>query len=360
MVLISLLGDFDSNILPLFFHFAEDIDTHILITDKHRYDLDHAQQIQSGLKRFTQEYDFDIALLEMEFDEDLQSSVETIFERIDRLTHNKQLLFNMSDGMASTLALMHTKIFERNGEVLAYDRFDNSCNIVSNEGMRKEVISGMTIREHLLLKNIDYEAPNYEEIASRAQTVSKLMAMSEKFIPFRHQSKKSDYLSEYAEIETLLREIDKRDDQFFIDGGMFEEYIYTLVKNIGFDDVALGTKVRYFPQDSSKQFHNELDILGIKDNHLHIIECKFSKFLNNAENFLYKYDSIVDLLDADGKTMLLIVGGNDYKISSNKRTPMLSGGAKNRAYHTGINVYHAKKLDEKHFIQEVKSFFALG
>lgn len=359
MVLISILGDFDSNILPIFFQYAQEIDTHILITDKRTEDIDHADQVQRGLKRFCLEYDFDVALLQMQFDEDQLESINKIFERIDKLTHNKQLLFNMSDGMASTLALMQDKIFERDGSVLAYDRFDNSCNIVSKEGMKKEIIAGMTIREHLLLKDIDYEEPDYEAIHARADVVKKLMQMSDSFIPFRKESKLQEYVGEYAEIETLLRQIDKREDQFFIDGAIFEEYIYNLVSDVGFDDVALSTKVRYYPVDDTRGFNNELDILAIKDNHLHIIECKFSTFLSKVEEFVYKYDSIINLLDSDGKTMLLIVGGDDFRYKSGKKQHLIPGGAKRRSQHTGINIYHAKKLDENAFLQEVKSFFQL-
>ena len=93
---------------------------------------------------------------------------------------------------------------------------------------------------------------------------------------------------------------------------------------------------------------------------MHIIECKFRRFIHDAEQFVYKYDSVIDMLDADGKSMLLVVGGDNVRKDLNGRKKMMfTGGVKRRAKHNNIYLYHAKKLDEATFIAEVKRFFEL-
>ena len=48
MTLASCVGDFDSNISPLFFHYSEDMGIYVLPADKTCSDQTHAQKIQAG------------------------------------------------------------------------------------------------------------------------------------------------------------------------------------------------------------------------------------------------------------------------------------------------------------------------
>jgi hypothetical protein len=225
--------------------------------------------------------------------------------------------------------------------------------------MRHEAIAGMTIGQHLLLKNIDYEMIDIDLISQRKDTVHKLMQDSSKYLDYRDARRHSKPLDKYSDIEHELNKIDKYHDDFFVQGAIFEEYVYHLIKDLHFDDVSLGTQVCYLPEEDGS-FKNEIDILLMKENHMHIIECKFRRFIQDAEKFIYKYDSVIDMLDADGKSMLLIVGGDnigyDFK---GKKQIMFNGGAKRRAKHNDIYIYHEKTLDEERFISEVKRFFEL-
>ena len=59
-------------------------------------------------------------------------------------------------------------------------------------------------------------------------------------------------------------------------------------------------------------FMNEFDILMIKDNHLHVIECKLRKAVPD-EQYVYKLDSVIDYLDDDGKGMIVVIGGENHQ-----------------------------------------------
>ena len=160
MILVSFLGDFDSNILPLFFHYSEDIRVHILVTDKRRSEQKHAKKIQMGLKRFCEHLDINVKLLSMGYDEDNIENINTVFDRItNTLQENEKLLLNTTDALASTQAIIQLRLFEVNGSILAYDRFDNTCNILTKEKMHKEIISPMTINQHLMLKDLQFYQP---------------------------------------------------------------------------------------------------------------------------------------------------------------------------------------------------------
>ena len=48
----------------------------------------------------------------------------------------------------------------------------------------------------------------------------------------------------------------------------------------------------------AQALQNEFDILMMKDNHLHVIECKLRKSVP-GEDYVYKLDSVIDYLDDD-------------------------------------------------------------
>jgi len=141
--------------------------------------------------------------------------------------------------------------------------------------------------------------------------------------------------------------------QSFIQGTVFEEYIYHLiVDNFDFDDVWVGTKVLF-----EEEVENEFDILMIKDNHLHTIECKLVNGLN-GEHFVYKTELIMDYLDDDGKAMILSIGAdNERRSKSGKKRFQFSRGDKARAHYGDIAIHQSKNFDEKKFLDDVGNWF---
>lgn len=354
MILVSLIGDFDSNVLPIFFHYAEEIRIHILLHDKRRSDTAHARNIEAGMKRFCAHYRFEPLLLRMEYDEDDKTDIEDVFSRIEKfLRPSEALLFNGSDGLMSTTALIQPLLFACDGQLIAYDRHDNTCNILSKEEMRKELISPMTVNEHLMLKNIDFEFTAPEgDLAVRKESVLTIMRDMQRYNRFKLAHAQKRPTEHYGDIIGELRNINRHEDSFYIQGGLFEEYCYHLVSDLGFDDVKLGTLVTYNPQ-SPKAFKNELDLLCIKENHLHIIECKFRTFVN-GEGIVYKYDAVMDLLDSDGKVMIVAVGGRNEQPEKNR--VQFRDATKYRAQQNNIAVYQEEVMDAERFRREVQRF----
>jgi len=353
MILASLLGDFDSNILPLFFHYSEDMRIHILLTDKTRSDQTHARKIQAGLQRFCEHHDIKIELLLMSYDEDDIESITLLFERIANLLEtDERLLLNSSDALATTQAVLQPLLLRQGGKLLAYDRFENTCNIFDGKTMRQELVSPMTIDEHLMLKDIEYTFIDEASILERKETVFEIMREGERFNTFKTVFAQHKPLDGYSDILELLHGVNKDKDQFYITGTLFEEYCYWLIQGLGFDDIKLGTIVTH-GHDPDRTFHNEFDLLCIKENHLNIIECKFRNYVD-GEEIVYKYDSVIDLLDADGKVMIVAVGGEK---SHSKQGRQFRNGTKYRANESNIGIYQEKVLDPVKFRYKVQEFF---
>ncbi len=86
-------------------------------------------------------------------------------------------------------------------------------------------------------------------------------------------------------------------DRTYIDyfsGGWFEEYVYDKIKSLKgeyIDDVRLNVKLREKPTevDEESDVENELDVVFIANNNLHVIECKSGNLTNQDwTNTFYK------------------------------------------------------------------------
>ena len=167
------------------------------------------------------------------------------------------------------------------------------------------------------------------------------------------QNNTNNKINDFDTYKSLLKSIGKENNQTFVQGIVFEEYIYHLiVDNFDFDDVWTGVKVEF-----EEDLENEFDILMIKDNHLHTIECKLVSGLN-GEHFVYKTELIMEYLDDDGKAMILSIGANNERTtkSGNKRR-QFSLGDKARAQYGDIQIHQSRVFAEQKFLNDVRTWF---
>lgn len=85
----------------------------------------------------------------------------------------------------------------------------------------------------------------------------------------------------------------------FANGEWLEWYVHLIVKNIQDELVTiqdLAMNVQVFRQIEEKEVRNELDVVTVVNNKLHLIECKTKGMSNDGDDTLYKLESIRDLL----------------------------------------------------------------
>ncbi len=356
MVLVSVVGDFDSGILPVFYYHIEEIAVHLLVHD--RKDAARAERLQAGMRRFCEHHGYDPLLMSIPYDEDSHDAVEALARTLLRHKGSRRLLFNPTEALSSTAVLLYGLLQPHGGIMVEYDRRENTLNYMQNGKIRSETVSPMRITEHLMLKNVAYERRgDMAQIHAREQAVAAMMRSSSRFSRYRkawHNRPKNGRPQGYDDIENALEACGKFDDAAFIDGGIFEEYCYALLKTLPFDDVELGLRATFYP-DTPQAFVNEFDILCMKDNHLHIVECKFRNRVD-GEALVYKYDSVMELIDEDAKAVLAVVGGDNVQTLRGRRIKQFSDGVKLRARHSDIFIYHEARFDPRRFVQEVGDF----
>jgi len=206
-------------------------------------------------------------------------------------------------------------------------------------------------------------ATNEKKLRRRKEDVFKLfndfVAFQKVRIALLKDEKKFEY-GKYPHILEALKKLDivKRGkiDKALVGGGLFEEYVFWLVKELDFDDVKCNVKIK-IENIANKEIKNEVDVMMIKDNHIYMVECKLSSKLNGIE-VIYKYDSIMSSFGDDSKTMIVNVSQkkkrkflNRFSSENFKKADILRG-----LFHN-IDIYHKKELEVKEFQAQLREFF---
>ena len=362
MTLVSILGDFHSSILPVFYNFKEKLTHHIILHDDSKYDKKHSIKMLKAQKKFIDMYKDDkkinYKLIDITIDEDNYEDIIESYNAIIKLVKNpKDLYINSTDGLNSISFVLSNKIIDYGGNVIIYDRYANTYNLHSKNSMKKcHIKNNIDIKNHLKLKGyklLDYT--NKFELINRKEDILELTKDLVKYKKFAnaYPHKVNSNMKRFKSIIENIN-IPEEDKVVFVKGTVFEEYIYWLIKdNLNFDEVMTAVSIEF-----AKDFKNEIDILMIKDNHLHSIECKFVRKLD-GEHFVYKTDAIIDYLDDDGKSMILSIGNDKKELNprKNKYSPQFTYGDLGRAENSNIKIHHYKELNENKFLDDVYQWF---
>ncbi len=311
MILVSILGDFHSSIFPLYYEFKEDITRHIVVYDDAFSEVRKYKLVIESLNKFNKKHSLNIITEGFKLDEDSLASIEKLILRIKDLnTPLDNVYINTTDGLANISVLLASKLINDGVKLLAYDMYENTYNLTTKDSMKNITInSSMGIENHFLLKGLVVESQEDVSFAHKhqAQILDLFNTYSDELEYLKkdifHQSTK--HMKRYPRALQLVNNmgLDLLKDAKVITGGLFEYYVYLMVKDLGFDDIKVGMKVHQKLNNEIK-VENEFDILLMKNNHLHMIECKFTKNINLQE-LVYKYSALINLIDDDGRIMIL-------------------------------------------------------
>jgi hypothetical protein len=366
MVLISLLSNDLTTISPLIYEFKEQITQHITLYDDSTLEQVHLEDLTKGIEALKDKYSLDFASSSLMIDEDSSASIESAFEKIMPLISKESKLYlNSSSSMVNVTLLLSSKVFKQGGKVLVYDKYDNNYNVLSPNSMKtKKIQNSMKLDDFLMMLDKPIlEASSEKKLKRRKKDVLTLFGDFKGFSKVRNALLKDDLNFAYQKYQPILDALKKLNivkkgkiDKSLIGGGLFEEYIYWLVKDLGFDDVKCNVKIQ-IEEIASKAIKNEVDVMMIKENHIYMIECKLSSNLTGIE-VIYKYDSIMSSFGDDSKTMIVNVSNrkkrkflNRFSSENFKKSDLIRG-----LFHN-IDIYHQKELDEEVFKRQMQEFF---
>ncbi|MFW2525407.1 hypothetical protein ACN5O8_06740 [Aliarcobacter butzleri] len=163
MVLVSILGDFHSSILPIFYKFKEQIAKHILIYDDSEHDTKQLKKILKGQDFFLANYEtqdgrkLNFEILPIKVKEDSFESIQECYKEIIQQSKDpKNIFLNSTDGLTSITLVLTNQLLELGSNIIVYDRYANTYNLHSKNSMSKHKVGKIIdIKNHLRLKGYD-------------------------------------------------------------------------------------------------------------------------------------------------------------------------------------------------------------
>lgn len=377
MTLLSIVGEDISRIIPVLYAYKDKIRHHVLLCDDDPSNMQRAKTLQAGMQKFSAKHSLGWYVRIISIDEDDAEAIkETAKKQFD---YKEKLWLNATDGYAAIAILLSEMVRKEGGRVLSYDHFDNDLQIIKPDGSMKskQLKSSIDVESYLLL--LDYKILSMtkkEEIRPRKKSLLKIFKNERDFKKVRksvvqeylgHTTKLKKY--HFTEIFDALKKLGilkndgtiKKSEIMTIQGSLFEEYVFWLSDEVGFDDMALGVKVDF--DDASKEpfpnrrIVNEFDILMTYKNRLYTIECKYKNNLDGLE-MIYKYETIINYFGMAAKAMVLNISkGEQEPYLGTQTSANFSHSALRRARMSGIGVYHESKVDVIKLQNYIRNFF---
>lgn len=368
MILISIAGDFQSSIIPVFYNFKNKITKHIVVYDNSKRDKKNATNLHNGITTFIKKGHYRFESILYRVDEKSLKSIKECAKYILSLTKNPQDIYiNTTDGYSTLTTILNHKLFRYGVNFIAYDMFDNQCNILNKSSLKTYNIKNIpTIAEHFMLKGYKTKKSNLKDFAIKNEKyIRKIFEkQSDKYDEFTKLKSKvhkmiSDLSGEYKEIKKTFLKMDRSFASLSVDnslltGSLFECYVYLLLRDMDYDDIELGMEV--LQKYKNSHIKNEFDILIMKNNHLHMIECKFKNYVK-VDELVYKYTALSNIIDEDG--MMAIVTkkahcyNDDIDLDKNRGLSYKRGILSNIYFYGDV---HHNKLK---FQKEIKGLFGL-
>lgn len=323
MTLISIIGSFDTTLLNLVNEFGSKLKQIVLVFDDTLASSKNLSRIQTSLERFKANhrysYIIDTATI---IDEDSTAKLDII---IDIASKHERVLIDITDALGSTSAYLGARAVNEQVSLVAFNPYENEYNIISVRGFENHRLKHpLSIRDYV--ESLGYSIKEKQSKPIREKEA--IFSLFKSFASFQNlrstllTTKKIDF-DPHRSMHKILHSLGIIDetgyliDRNYLQGGLFEEYIYWIATEMGFDDVMISTEIIFDGvQSEGTLIHNEFDLLAFKNNRLYLFECKFTKQFE-LDDLIYKYMALKEHIKNDSKGIIITV---NPKMSANIQT----------------------------------------
>ena len=361
MTLITIAHHDRTKLIPLIFEFKDEIERHIIIYDEAKSDKTLAMELKKGIERHNRSYALNAPVDMMELDEDDRSDLSNLIRRINP-SEQERLFLNAAGADLGVTILLSLALLESGGTILAYDKEDNSYNIIQkNRFENRKIAHNMRLDDFMRLMNekiVKFTDKNSidmrkEELYTIFSDTKKMFALRKLLI----QKRWDDAMKKYPkEVETLAK-VGIGESNLNDCGKLCEEYVFLWMGGYDFDDIKAGVIVSFEESTDSGanlSVQNEFDILVIKNNRVGFVECKIGSV--DPLHVVYRNDALMDYFGEDSRS--LIVNVERDKTPHRKESKKLFGPSTIfRAKTKRIGIVNVFDLNEKKLANELAAMF---
>ena len=371
MELLTIVNAKKIELIPIIYEFLGEITRHILFYDRANLERQQALELKKSIEKITKKYGFSPTIEMIEIDEDSKRDMEQIAKAFEGNRTN--LYLNGSGADVALFTVLSSIVLRNGGKVIAYDKEDNSYNLITQNGFENSKIErSMKIEDFLTLMGEEIlEENNKEQIKTRAQSLELLYSDAKRMFNVRYylkQRKTKELKKRYPKVVEPLKTLGIVDENMLIKGHegfikfgfLFEEFVFLQLESYDFDDIKVGVKI-CFDQEQVKhkkiEVTNEFDILTIKNNKIGFIECKIGDSHVPLDT-IYKSDSIMEYFGETASSLIVNI--------ERDKTPHLKKSKKNfsdaiifRAKTKKVTIYNAFDMGKNSFKNKIKQAFGV-
>lgn len=356
MTLFSLVGRHDMGSLRVAWEFRHVIKRHRLFFDD---GLDVYEE-SAIIRMFERVHRLGEVQFFTGFRHDDEESIDDLTKIINEVlevqnTHG-DVCINVTETLGTATAYLGSKLLPHGIKFVSYNPNEHEITILDQNGSTThEADRTMSIKELFEFRGFVTDTECVREyLRANKEHLIKLFEKPKRFMNARANLLDSKRCNEKNELHDTLVSLSIIDEtgrslakKMRLDGGLFEEFVGSLLADMPFDDVVCGMKVFWGGEDAN--FSNEFDALALYKNRLFVIECKMRTGINEEE-LLYKYDSVRRYTAPNAKAMVV-------HMDTKGEVERVSNALSARFRFNGIGFYSAKRIIEDEFKQFVDDVF---
>jgi hypothetical protein len=371
MELLTIVHGRKVDYIPIIFEFKEKIKRHILFFDDGKEERAIANELKLSIENLNKKYGINTVIKMIEIDEDSKKDMQQISQVFEGKSEN--IYLNGAGSDTALFTVLSSIILRNNGQVVAYDKEENSYNLITQNGFsNKNIEHNMMLEDFMILMGEEIlEELQIERIEVQKDALNLLFSDTKRLFNIRYflkQRKTKELKKRYPKMLESLKQLGIVDDEYLIKGQegfvkfgyIFEQFVYLQLEGFAFDDIKVGVKIRFDKGQVERrniEVTNEFDILTIYENRVGFIECKLGDSSDPLET-IYKSDSVMEYFGESASSMIVNIERN--------KTPHLKHSKRNfghsilyRAKTKKVTVYNAFDFSKPTFRNRVSQAFSI-
>ena len=349
------------SLIPIVHNFKEKISKHIILYDEEPSEERLAYLFCRGIGDINKQKSLKYAIEMFKIDEDSKADIANILT--SKLAKEQDLYLNATQSDTTLVVLLSDYVLDRGGSVIAYDKFDNSYNLITKKGFTNNTIEhNLTLDEFVTYRGYkNISEGDIKDIERYRSQINNIFKNTNRLFEGIYLLNKKKIKKLDKPLKNALMDLGIIDKNYHFKkkasfGRLFEYFIYLKLAQYDFDDIKIGVEILF---DEELGIRNEFDILAIKSNHISVIECKLGS-ASNASDVIYKLDSLMENFGEDSKGFIVnLHSDSDLFAGDRFIEKRFSQSARKRARYNNLEIYNDYLFSETIFDEIMQRFFGV-
>jgi len=251
MKLVTIISSKKIEFVPIIYEFLDKVKKHIIIFDHAKREKIYAKELKRSIEKLNQHYNVTSDIVMLEIDEDSKRDMQHIDTVVQR--GSDEIYLNGAGADVALFTILSSIVLRADGKVVAYDKEDNSYNLITKNGfVNNKIEHNMSIEDFLTLMGEEIlEEVDQKEIIHHKDVLNQLFLDTKRVFKVRKllvKNRTEELKKRYPKVLDALQILGVVDDKYIMrrQGGLvefgylFEKFIFLQLSSFDFDDIKTG------------------------------------------------------------------------------------------------------------------------